>query len=147
MNNADENYGEQKVKKQNRKLVYMILAGLVFGLIIGLLMAHAEQGVGNLLTGDVEGLSIQPVYALLLSAALLMGLIGYPLYTLRHVDELERAINVNATAISGLAVLAAFPVWQILALADLLPHPTAYNMFLIAIVAGFASYIWLKIRA
>ncbi|WP_164116738.1 hypothetical protein [Sphingorhabdus sp. Alg239-R122] len=146
MNDTDKNYGEQKVKNQNRKMLKMVAFSLVIGGVIGTLLRNIDGGAVNLLTGNTENISLNPLTAILVAAAIFIGLIGFPLYSLRHVDELERRININATAISGLAVLGAFPVWLLLAIGGLLPHPTAYGMFLIAMASGFVSYLWLKFR-
>ncbi len=146
MTDTQSNIGVRKVKKQNRKYILMLGVALCFSGLIGYLMGFVEEGSGNIITGDVENISMAPGIAIALAAAIFIGLVGYPLYTLRHVDELERAINVDATAIAGLIALGLYPVWQILAIGGLVPHPSAYAMFLITMAGGFTSYIWLKFR-
>lgn len=146
MTDTNSNIGEQKVRKQTRKYIGMFVGALIFGGLIGYLMGFSEGGSGNFLTGDVENLTMTPGMAIALAAAIFIGLIGYPLYTLRHVDELERAINVKATAIAGLVALGLYPVWQVLAIGGLVPHPSAHTMFLATMAAGFITYTWLKFR-
>lgn len=147
MTDTRDNIGEQNLRKRNRRTLSWIAIGLIFGLIVGFILGFYEEGEGNFLTGDIANISLDPAIAILIAIAFIIGLVIYPLYTLKHVDELEVHINANAAAFGGLAMLVGFPVWQVLAVGGLLPDPTAIGLFAIGFVVSMGLYIWFKIRA
>lgn len=146
MNKTDPNYGAKKTRSETRKYIYALIFMAVAGAIIGTLFSHFDGETGNIFTDTPETLSLHPGIAIFLTALTLLVLIIMPALGLRHMDELERRLNINATAFCGLAGLAAFPAWHLLSLGQLLPAPTALGMFVILIASGFISYAILKFR-
>ena len=147
MAEREPGYGEAKAKEKHRRLIRLVVGGAVLGGILGATMALLEQGDGNFFAGDVSNLSLPPVAAILLAAAFAAALIGLPIWSLRLVDEHEFRINVDATAIGGVAIMAGWPVWQILALGGWLPSPTGFGLFLIGTATMLGAYAFFTIRS
>jgi hypothetical protein len=132
-------------ERQRRYLAYLVL-GAVLGGVTGFMAGFFDKSDGNIFEGDWIALSLDPALALLLAALLLTGLLALPLWGFAIVDELKREHSLVGYAGSSLAVVAAFPVWAVLAAGGFAPPPHAPGLWLIALAAMIASYLFARWR-
>lgn len=135
--------GERRLGERRRKFWKLVAWGLLLGLGIGMAMSivvgfsHAHEQAG----GEWIGWAMWPV--LLLSA---WAFIRYTVAYFRRIDELDLLDNLWSSLIGLYAVLAGYPIWQVLHQVRQLPEPNAHGMWLIAMASTVAAYGWRKLR-
>lgn len=138
--------GETRTRaRQRRYIAFATLSG-VLGALTGFLTGFFDRGHGSLFMGDWDALALDPGLALLLAALLLIGFLALPLWGFTMVDELKREHSLVAYAGSGMAVLAAFPVWAALHAGGFVPAPHAFGIFAICFAAMALSYLYARWR-
>ncbi|MEQ8412002.1 MAG: hypothetical protein RIC51_03375 [Erythrobacter sp.] len=132
--------GEARTRqRQRRQMIYVGVAALIGG-AIGFLTGFFDRGDGSLFTGDWEALSLDPAIAVVVSIAIVAGLLALPLYGFTQVDELKREYNLIAFTGGCLATITGFPVWAVLYAGGFVPAPHAFGVFAIAFVSMMVSY-------
>jgi len=143
-----EKLGPGEVRTRQRQRRYAAYMGLAAGLggVTGFLISVFDRGEGNLFAGDWDALALDPGLALFLAVLLLIGFLALPLWGFALVDELKRQHSLVAYAGSGLAVMAAFPVWAALHAGGFVPAPHAPGLWLIGFAAMVLSYLYARWR-
>ncbi len=133
--------GEMKLKRRNRRLVLLFTALTLSGVAFGFAMAWIEpEGSAPL----ESRLSIPVAMAFALPWVGIM-FAGTRLYV-RRADEVSRNNNLTAVATAGAIILLGYPVWMLMARADLLPEATALGVYLALYLALVVAYGWRVIR-
>lgn len=138
--------GEVRTRQRQRRYIAYAAACAGLGAVTGYLASFFDRGESNLLAGEWNALALDPGVALFLAALLLIGFLALPLWGFRLIDELKREHNLVAYAGSGLAVMAAFPVWAALHAGGFVPAPHAPGLWLIGFAAMVLSYLHARWR-
>jgi hypothetical protein len=140
--------GEANTRRRKRRETLTYIFAGVLGGVIGGILAIADQGDGNLFTGDWANMTIDPTIAVILAVALLLGLIAFPLWCFGQIDELVRERNLIGYSGGMMAVMGGVPAWAVLHAGGLAPYPSAAGAWAIGFVATFAAFgfAWIRSR-
>lgn len=136
--------GEARTRQRQKRQIAFVLASAVLGGFIGFFTGFFDQGDGNLFHGDWDDLSLHPAIALLLVAALLIGLMILPIWGFRMIDDFKREMNLIAFAAGLIAVLSGFPVWAMLYAGGFAPPPHAFGVWAIGFVSMMLAYVYAR---
>ncbi|OYY72489.1 MAG: hypothetical protein B7Y47_03420 [Sphingomonas sp. 28-63-12] len=131
----------RKRYKQRFFIGLVISGGLIGGLIGGF---DRHEGSGTI--WDFAALQLSPLVAVPAALAVLIGMVGVPLYMFGKIDELAVRRNLRGMAAGWLAVMGGFPAWFVLAAGGLAPAPTAFGVFLLAYGVTLITFLILKWR-
>lgn len=138
--------GERALLARRRYKWRVLAAMLVFGMLVGLTMGLLDQNRNPPGLGGLATLTLPPLAAIALAAAMLLGMVVVPIYMFSKVDELAVRRNLRAMAAGWLSVMGGFPAWFLLAAGGLAPAPTAIGLFLLAYGVTLVTFTILKWR-
>ena len=139
--------GEAVTRRRKwRQLAYFGVA-VALGAVIGSVMSANKQGTSSVFSADFADLTIEPGYALALSAAWLLAMLALPLWGFVKIDEHARYQNLIGFTGGCLAVLAGYPVWAMLYAGGFAPYPHAFGVFAIGFLGMAASFAFAKLRS
>lgn len=141
--------GEQAARARARFHRNYLLAATAFGGVIGGILAVATPGTRFALFALARGeLKLDPLFAILIAIAVLIGLGALPAYSFRTIDEVKVQRNLWSMTAGWFVVVAGYPVWVVLAAGGLLPPPSAGMVFLCTFGATMIAYsaLWLRDR-
>ena len=141
------NPGEAKMRKRRRTMYVTMAAAGILGLFVGFGTAFFDLGDGNLFAGDADKLILPPAVAIVLAVGFLIGLVLWPVYSFRQVDELVERNNMIAMSAGWFAMIGAYPIWQVLAAGELIRQPEPYAIFLLGFVITMVTFGIVKLRA
>jgi hypothetical protein len=140
------NPGEARNRaRQRRRWAFLIFAGLV-GAVIGALLSGLENGEGNFLVGQIETLTMPAWAAIAMAAAFFFALAVLPVWGFTQIDDYQMRHNLIGYAGGCIAAVAGYPIWAVLAMGGLVPHPTAFGIFVIAFAATMLTFLAVKLR-
>lgn len=140
--------GEARTRKrQRREMITYTIAALVGG-VIGFLVAVADKGEGDLFSGDWDKLVLDPVIAVILAIAVVVGVIIMPAWSFTVSDELVRERNYIGYTGGGMAVMGLVPAWALLHAGGLVSAPTAPGAWAIGFFVTMATFAvaWFRTR-
>ncbi len=146
MSKNDALSGEEKLKQRTRYYIFVVIMALIIGLIVGFSLAFFDMGDGNIFTGAVNEIILPPAISIALAIGFLIGLVIWPIYSFRTVDELEERINFIGTTAGFYAMLGAYPIWQCLAAGGFAEQPQPFAIFLTGFGVTMVTYIVLKFK-
>ncbi|MEM1133687.1 MAG: hypothetical protein AAGH53_12200 [Pseudomonadota bacterium] len=141
------NPGEAKMRKRRRAMYITMVAAGALGFFVGFGTAFFDLGDGNLFAGDADRLILPPVIAIILAIAFLIGLVLWPIYSFRQVDELVERNNLISMSAGWFAMIGAYPIWQVLAAGELVRQPDPFAIFLVGFVITMVTFGIVKFRA
>lgn len=147
MSKSQELSGEEKLKRKSRFFIVLMLISALFGVATGFSLAFFDSGDGNIFTGDVTQIKLPAGISLAIAMAFLVGLVLWPLYSFRSVDELIERNNLIGMAAGWFAMIGAYPVWQSLAAGGFTRQPEPFAIFLLGFAVTMVTFIIVKIRA
>lgn len=133
--------GEALERKQRNRQALILSLLMLAGGVTGLVLALTEEEGGSFFQG-----AIPAEVAIALSAFWLVTVIGGSIWYKRHLDEIELAAQIWASAIGASAVVILYPVWLLLWRGQLAPEPSAHLLFGVLFIAALPSYLWQKFR-
>ena len=140
------NPGEARNRaRQRRKWAFLIFAGLV-GAVIGALLSGLENGEGNFLVGQIETLTMPAWAAIAMAAAFFFAFAVLPVWGFTQIDDYQMRQNLIGYAGGCIGAIAGYPVWAVLAMGGLVPHPTAFGIFVIAFTVTILTFLVAKLR-
>ncbi|WP_066650518.1 MULTISPECIES: hypothetical protein [Sphingomonas] len=141
--------GEQAARARERFHRNYLLAAAAFGGVIGGVLAVSTPGTRYALFALAQGeLKLDPLFAIVIAIAVLIGLGALPAYGFRTIDEVKVQRNLWSMTAGWFVVVAGYPVWVVLAAGGLLPRPSAVALFLCTYGATMIAYsvLWLRDR-
>lgn len=145
-NRSNVTPGEARTRRRQRRMVlYLAAAGLLGGLLGGL-VAFNDAGDGNLFAGGYEALEIGTLPAIGLAAGFFFAFVVLPLWGFTQIDEMQRDQNMIGFTGGCIAVLAGFPMWAMLHAGGLAGPPDALGLFALAFAAMAGSFVYAKFR-
>lgn len=139
--------GEAATRRRKRRQLAYFGVALALGAVIGSVMSASKQGSSSVFSADFADLTIDPVFALALSAAWLIAMLVLPLWGFTKIDEHARDQNLVGFTGGCLAVLAGYPVWAMLYAGGFAPYPHAFGVFAIGFLGMAASFAFAKLRS
>lgn len=139
--------GERAARARERYQRNYLLGAAAFGGVIGGLLAVGTPGTRHALAALAQGqLKLDPLFAVVLAVAVLIGLGALPAYGFRTIDEVKVRRNLWSMAAAWFAVIAGYPAWVVLAAGGLLPQPSALGLFVGAYAATMLAYVVMRLR-
>ena len=137
--------GERKTRsRQRRYILYMLLAACV-GAALGWLLNTGDSLASDVFA-DAQARSLSQPLAFAAIALLIGGFFVLPLWGFKHIDELQKEQNFIAFTGGAMAVLAGYPIWAVLTAASLIPAPTAFSVFMLAMIGMLATLVVVNVR-
>ena len=140
--------GEARMRQRKRReIITYVTAGLVGG-VIGFLVAVGNKGEGNLFDGSWDKLVLDPVVAVILAIALILGIIVMPIWAFTVSDELVRERNYIGYTGGCMAFMGLVPAWALLHAGGLAPEPTVSAAWAIGFFATMGTFAvaWFRSR-
>lgn len=141
--------GERAARARARFHRNYLLGAAAFGGVIGGLLAVGAPGTRHALAALVQGqLKLDPLFAIVIAIAVLIGLGALPAYGFRTIDEVKVRRNLWSMAAAWFVIVAGYPAWALLAAGGLLPQPNAAALFIGTYGATMIAYsvLWLRDR-
>ena len=141
--------GERAARARERFHRNYLLGAAAFGGVIGGMLAVATPGTRYALTALAQGqLKLDPVLAIVIAVAVLIGLGALPAYGFRTIDEVKVQRNLWSMTAGWFVVVAGYPAWAVLAAGGLLPQANAAALLLATYGATMIAYsvLWLRDR-
>ncbi len=137
--------GERLEAQRRRRLWGSVGVLFVAGAISGAVTGYGAAS-RNLKINEIWASLPQPAVLALVGIALAVFVAGcWRFY--RSIDEVELGDNLWASTASYYVYATLFPVWWVLAKANILPQPGGWTIYAIALGGGAIIYIWRKWRA
>jgi len=143
---SDLGVGELRLRQRRRRQWFYYGVAVAAGLVLGLLLAFAEEGEGDFFSSDIANLSLEPGLSLALSGLCLFSFLALPLWGFSQIDEHLRQQNLIGFTGGALAALSGYPVWTLLYAGGLLPQPHAFGIFVLLFVGMIVSFAFAKVR-
>jgi hypothetical protein len=134
--------GELADRRRARRKLLVFSGIFAAGLPIGFFAGMLEKGGHD---GFMAG-TLPPWFAVLAVAVFLLATVGGGLAWRTRMDELDRRDHLQTNSAAGAAIVIGFPVWFLLWKGGLAPAPDAAWLFGAAMLAGAATYLYLKLQ-
>lgn len=146
MTDREPGPGERAARARERYQRNFLIMAAAFGGVIGGALAIATPGKGGFRELAAGQLTMNPVAAVMIATALVIGLVGFPLYGFRKIDEVKVMRNLWSMAAAWFVVIGGYPAWVVLAAGGLLPQPSALALFIGAYAATMLAYVVQRLR-
>ena len=142
---TEPDVGERQEARRRRifrmSVGWLFVAGMVLGLFTGIAAASRDVEIGEIWTQIPQSLALSVIAVSL--AIFLYG--SWRFY--KAIDEVELVDNLWGSTAAYYAYAILFPLWWALGKAGVLPEPSDWAIYFIALGGGALAYLWRKWRA
>jgi len=148
MTDTELSPGEARMRVRRRREILTYVTAAIIGATVGFLMVFANNGEGDLYSGEWDKIVLDPAIAIGLAIALIVGVIIMPAWVFTISDELVRQRNYIGYTGGSMAVMGGAPAWAVLHAGGLVPAPSAAGVWLLGFIATFVTFgvAWLRSR-